>query len=85
MQQVTLFGAPETIDEKRARVKARLSKIVFSEPLADPMFRVLSLGMGLQSVTLAFMSARGDLHSSMPRSLQIPAVRSAPPMNISNI
>lgn len=35
--------------------------MVLSEPLADPALRVLSLGLGLQSVTLAFMSARGDL------------------------
>lgn len=49
------------IDEKRARVRARLATIEFSEPLADPMLRVLSLGVGLQSVTLAFMSAQGDL------------------------
>lgn len=32
-----------------------------SRPLDDPQLRVLSLGAGLQSSTLAWMSARGDL------------------------
>ena len=59
--QSTIFGGGDPITERRAKVRARLHSLVFSEPLADPMFRVLSLGMGLQSVTLAFMSARGDL------------------------
>lgn len=61
MKQVSLFGADETIEDRRARVKKRLQSVVLSEPLVTPMLRVLSLGMGLQSVTLAFMSASGDL------------------------
>lgn len=60
-EQVNLFGPPDAIEERRARVKKRLASVVLSEPLSGPMLRVLSLGMGLQSVTLAFMSARGDL------------------------
>lgn len=57
--QVGLFG--DSIEVKRAKVLKRLSTVTFSEPLADPLIRVLSLGMGLQSVTLALMSAVGEL------------------------
>lgn len=60
-EQVNLFGPPDAIEERRARVKKRLASVVLSAPLDAPMIRVLSLGLGLQSVTLAFMSARGDL------------------------
>lgn len=59
--QSSIFGGGDPIEIRRAAVKKRLASVVLSEPLADPMFRVLSLGMGLQSVTLAFMSTRGDL------------------------
>jgi hypothetical protein len=59
--QATIFGDGNPVAEKGARLKKRLATIQFSEPLAEPMLRVLSLGMGLQSVTLAFMSARGEL------------------------
>ena len=57
--QVGLFG--EVTELRRAAVKERLAKLALSEPLESPLLRILSLGMGLQSVTLAFMSARGDL------------------------
>jgi 3'-phosphoadenosine 5'-phosphosulfate sulfotransferase (PAPS reductase)/FAD synthetase len=59
--QATIFGDSHPITEKRAALKKRLSTIQFSEPLVEPMLRVLSLGLGLQSVTLLYMSARGDL------------------------
>ena len=54
-----LFG--HDIAARRAAVKSRLAAVRLSEPLPDAQLRVLSLGVGLQSVVLAFMSARGDL------------------------
>lgn len=61
IMQSGLFGEDEAVEAKRAAVKKRLSGLVLSAPLENPLLRILSLGMGLQSVTLAFMSARGDL------------------------
>jgi hypothetical protein len=58
--QISLFGG-NPVEVKRAVAKRRLAGIHLSEPLANPTLRALSLGLGLQSVTLAFMSARGDL------------------------
>lgn len=48
---------------QRAAARAARSKteIRFSEPLADPLYRVLNLGAGVQSSALALMSARGEL------------------------
>jgi hypothetical protein len=48
---------------ERAAVRAKRTKepIRFSEPLADPKFRILNLGAGVQSSALALMSARGEL------------------------
>lgn len=57
--QVEMFGGEREL--KRAKVLKRLSTVTFSEPLADPLIRILSLGLGLQSVTLALMSAGGEL------------------------
>lgn len=61
IEQVNVFGGSDDIAEKITAVKKRLAGLVLSTPLETPMLRVLSLGLGLQSVTLAFMSARGDL------------------------
>lgn len=58
-EQSQLFG--EAVAVRVARTKARLSGVSLSEPLQEPLLRVLSLGMGLQSVTLAIMAATGEL------------------------
>jgi hypothetical protein len=59
--QAGLFGNDIELEERRAAVKRRLESVVLSEPLANPLLRVLSLGVGLQSVTLALMSVTGEL------------------------
>lgn len=54
-----LFG--NATAARKLALKKRLQEVKLSTPLADAKLRVLSLGLGLQSVVLAFMSARGDL------------------------
>jgi hypothetical protein len=43
------------------QVRSRLAKITLSEPLVAPEYRVLNLGVGVQSSALALMSARGEV------------------------
>lgn len=54
-----LFG--NDLAARKEAAKRRAQGVKLSEPLADAKIKALSLGVGLQSVVLALMSARGDL------------------------